>query len=85
MRSNNKTWLVVGAVLFICGLCGFAYHAYQDNQRKQQQAQLDLEHVNCEQQAQTYLQQYNATPLLPQHNEYLTEYNDAVSQCKQEY
>jgi predicted negative regulator of RcsB-dependent stress response len=86
MFKNNKYELIFVVALAIIGIAWFGYKHFHDEhvkaaQFQQTSAQLEA----CEAQAGTYLQQYNSSPLLPQHSEYLTEYNSAIQQCKQQY
>jgi predicted negative regulator of RcsB-dependent stress response len=83
---NGKTKGVILAIsLSVVALIWLGYRYYQDRQQAAAQEHLNAELISCEQQADIHLQQYNATPLLPRHDGYLTEYNDAVALCKQEY
>ena|SRR5258708_1546289 len=84
MFNDKKIGVTIAVILALVGLGALGYHYYQNQQQEAEQARLNAELVNCEQQAGAYLKQYNATPLLPQHDGYLTEYNDAIALCKQE-
>jgi len=83
---NSKS---TGLILAICSsganLVWPGYCYYQDQQQEAARERINAGLVRCEQQADIYLQQYNATSLLPGHDGYLTEYNDAIALCKQEH